>query len=308
MKLLKKILVLLDGSMRSMRTVEYISRGRLFAGMHVVLFHVFSGVPEWYWDMEKEPEDFHESNHLRAWEIQKKREIEDYMGKARQLLIEAGFFDDHVEILIRKRQKGIDGDIIDEAKQGYHAVVLRRRGMGEVEGITVGGVATRLMGALSFMPLLVAGQKPSNEKILIAVDGSPASIQAVEFVCDLTGEFGYEIRLLHVIRSTRNILSDSLEFLMPPKDMAGAKNEIMALFAGLKGKLTKSGISPEKISCEIKSGVYSRAAAIVHEAEKGGYGTIVVGRKGLSNVHQFLMGRVTNKVIYTGNKYTVWIV
>jgi len=308
MKNQKKLLVLLDGSERSMKTVEYVSQVRPFAGMHIVLFHVFSGVPEWYWDMEKEPKNFHEIDQLKAWETQKKKEIEYYMKKARQLLIDAGFSEDSVEITILKRQKGISRDIIEEAKQGYSAVVLRRRGLGEVEGITVGSVGTKLMGGLSFMPIIVAGKKPSNEKFLIAVDGSPSSINAVNFVGDLVGGFGYEVGLFHVIRGTGSILPDMLDFMMPAKNIEAAKNEMMARFRKLKDKLAASGVSPEKISFKVKPGVFSRAEAIVHEAKKEEYGTIVMGRRGLSKVQEFPMGRVTNKVIFTGHKYTIWII
>ena len=308
MKNRKKLLVLLDGSERSMKTVEYVSRVRPFAGTHIVLFHVFSGVPEWYWDLEKEPKDLHETDQLKTWEAQKKKEIKDYMEKARQLLIDAGFSEDFVEITIRKKQKGISRDILEEARQGYSAVVIRRQGLGEVEGITVGGVGTKLMGTLSFMPLIVAGKKPSNEKMLLAIDGSPASISAVDFVGDLVGGFGYEVGLFHVIRGFSNILYDKLDFMMPAKNIEAAKNKIMTLFRKLKDKLAAYGVSPEKISFKVKIGALSRAEAIVHEAKKDEYGTIVMGRKGLSQVHEFLMGRVTNKVIYTGHKYTIWII
>ncbi len=304
----KKLLVLLDGSERSMKTVEYVSRVRPFAGMHIVLFHVFSDVPEWYWDMEKDPKNLHEINLFKAWETQKKKEIEDYMENARQLLIDAGFSEDFVEITIHKKQKGISRDIIEEAKLGYGAVVLRRQGLGELEGVTVGGVGTRLMGALSFLPIIVAGIKPSNEKMLLAIDGSAASISAVHFVGDLVGKFGYEVGLFHVIRGVGSMLSKKFDFMMPAANAEAPVNEMMALFRELKKRLTTSGLSPEKISFKIKTGAFSRAEAIVHEAKKEEYGTIVMGRKGLSLVQEFLMGRVTNKVIYTGHKYTIWII
>ncbi|MFY9704404.1 MAG: universal stress protein, partial [Desulfobacterales bacterium] len=51
----KKILVALDGSERSMLTVKYITKMTPFEDMKIVLFNVFSGVPESYWDLEREP-------------------------------------------------------------------------------------------------------------------------------------------------------------------------------------------------------------------------------------------------------------
>jgi hypothetical protein len=40
----------------------------------------------------------------------------------------------------------------------------------------------------------------------------------------------------------------------------------------------------------------------------GGYGTIVMGRKGYSEVGEFELGRVTNKVIQLAGTMAVWVV
>jgi nucleotide-binding universal stress UspA family protein len=69
-----------------------------------------------------------------------------------------------------------------------------------------------------------------------------------------------------------------------------------------------SGFESEKISEKIISGVRSRSDAIVKEAEGSGFGTIVVGRRGLSKVEAFFMGRVGHEVVYGGKKFTVWVV
>ncbi len=56
------------------------------------------------------------------------------------------------------------------------------------------------------------------------------------------------------------------------------------------------------------TGVSSRAGAIVEEAKRGGCGTIVMGRRGLSKVEEFFMGRVSNKVINLARDMAVWLV
>jgi nucleotide-binding universal stress UspA family protein len=79
-------------------------------------------------------------------------------------------------------------------------------------------------------------------------------------------------------------------------------------FKAVKEILVKSGFESEKISEKIITGVSSRSGAIVEEAEDGGYSTIVVGRRGLSKVEAFFMGRVGHKVVYGGKNFTVWVV
>ncbi|MEZ4551834.1 MAG: hypothetical protein R2874_15570 [Desulfobacterales bacterium] len=44
------------------------------------------------------------------------------------------------------------------------------------------------------------------------------------------------------------------------------------------------------------------------EAEAGGYSTIVIGRRELSKVDAFFMGRIGHKVVYGGKNFTVWVV
>ena len=51
----------------------------------------------------------------------------------------------------------------------------------------------------------------------------------------------------------------------------------------------------------------SRSGCIVDEARKGGYGTIVVGRKGFSAVEDFFLGRVSSKILQMSHDMTVWV-
>ncbi|MEZ4548914.1 MAG: universal stress protein [Desulfobacterales bacterium] len=44
----------------------------------------------------------------------------------------------------------------------------------------------------------------------------------------------------------------------------------------------------------------SRAGAIIREATDNGFGAIVVGRRGISKVEEFFLGRVSTKVIHGG--------
>jgi hypothetical protein len=69
----KKILVPLDGSDRAMKTVRYLTKIEPFLTCRVVLFHVFSAVPEGFWDMETDPRSSATVKQVRAWEFQQKK-------------------------------------------------------------------------------------------------------------------------------------------------------------------------------------------------------------------------------------------
>lgn len=304
----KKLLVLVDGSERSMETVQYVGKVMPPDDIQVVLFHVFCGVPECYWDIGREPKNKSAISQLKDWESKQKKKIDAYMEQARQQLLDKGFPEASVEIKIQRREIGVARDILKEAKQGYHAVVLRRQGAGVLEGVVVGSVANKLIAKLSFLPLIIAGQLPPVKKILIAVDGSPSSKRAVDFAGAYLGGSGYEVCLFHVIRGFGSLMPENPEFMMPAVNVEMAKSEMTGLFDGLKKKLMAYEFEPEKIFEKIIAGAFSRAGAIVNEAEEGGYGAIVVGRRGLSKVEEFFMGRVSNKVIHLGKKFTVWVV
>jgi len=163
---------------------------------------------------------------------------------------------------------------------------------------------------------MIVGQAPPVKKILLAVDASPASMKAIEFVASLLGGHGYEVCIFHAIPGLGAINFDLSEIdkREPPEvDMSDTcleafKLKVTQLFQDVKDRLMVSGFESEKISEKILPGVHSRSDAIVKEAEGGGYGTIVVGRRGLSKVEAFFMGRVGHEVVYGGKNFTVWVV
>jgi nucleotide-binding universal stress UspA family protein len=302
-----KMLVLVDGSERSVKTIDYICRMKPFFKNKLVLYHVFTGVPEGFWDLEKEALNLATVNQLRVWEVQKKIEIREFMKKAKSALMDAGFPEDVIEEKIYPRNKGIARDILAEAQEGYAAVILRRRGMGTIESVVMGSVANKLISKLSFLPVIIAGQRPAGDKILIGIDGSDHSIRATEFVGKILGGYGFSVELLHVIRAFSGLAPESPELLMPGEYVDNHQKKMAETFASLRQKLIGFGFEDQKITEKIISGAFSRAGAIVEEAEAQGCDTIVVGRKGISSVQEFFIGRVSNKIIYTGRKTTVWI-
>jgi nucleotide-binding universal stress UspA family protein len=304
----KKILVLVDGSERSMNTVQYVGKFLPPAGLQVVLFHVFSPVPECYWDLENEPQSIRTVSQLRSWEQQTRKNIEEFMKNAKDLLVNCGFGETSIEIKIQNRQQGIARDIIKEAEAGYDAAVFRRRGVSALESLVIGSVANKLLSKLSFVPLIIAGQIPPVKKILLAIDGSESSYRVVEVVGDYLGGSDYEVLLFNVIRGFNTLVPEIPDEMVSIDQFELARSEMTALFAELKGKLVDAGIDSKKISEKIVTGEFSRAGAIVREATQGGFGAIVVGRRGISKVEEFFLGRVSNKVIHGGQNHTVWVV
>lgn len=304
----QKILLPLDGSERSLGTVRYITKIEAFKHTQVVLMHVYAGVPESYYDLRRDPRSTGTVVSVRAWEVQQKKNVQEYMRKAQAILLDAGVPENAVTVKIQKRKQGFARDIIKEAEGGYDAVVARRRGVGAIRGLVIGSVANKLLQRLDFLPFILAGRAPVGKGVLLAFDGSPGAMQAVDCVGAFLGASHFKVGLLHVIRGREAAPAEHHSLFSPQRFVDDAKIDIAARFEEARAKLLLAGFEENRIATKLIVGVKSRAAAIVDEAKKQKYGTIVMGRRGLSQVQSFFIGRVTNKVIYLGRDRSVWIV
>ena len=119
------------------------------------------------------------------------------------------------------------------------------------------------------------------------------------------------ITLFHAIRGI-SVSIEGMEDIFPDsyrkRLLEDAEKEIRPALKLAELWLSKMGVAPERVSTKIVTGVASRAAAVVEEAKKGGYGTIVAGRRGISEVADFSMGRVTNKLSQLAKEQSLCIV
>jgi nucleotide-binding universal stress UspA family protein len=304
----KKILVPVDGSDRALNTVRYVARGEPFRNMDIVLFHVFSSVPEGYWDLEKDPRNTGTVIQVRSWEIEQRKRLKQYMEQAARLLLKAGVSPESITINIQNRKTGIARDIIREARNGYDAVVTRRRGMTDLRRIVLGSVATKLVEKLTFIPLILVGKRTPNKKILLAFDGSENSASAVKFVGSLLGGLDFEVSLIHVIRSNGEGRPEHQHIFSSKEFGKAAALEMGSALQAAQTELINAGFGANAVSIQIITGAVSRAGAIAAKAKHEDFGTIVLGRRGHSSVRDFFIGRVTNKVIQIARDRTVWVI
>lgn len=292
----KRILLAVDGSEQAFEAVRYVSRLLPTNRMEVVLFHVMTRVPESFWDIEKEPPLRQKLGDTGAWESQQKKEIQEFMEKARRLFLDQNIPEDAVSIKIQERKVGIARDIIHESQKDYDGVVVGRWGMSMLKDFLWGSIADKLIGRLINIPLCVVGGTSQIGKILMAIDASKGAMRALDYIGAMVDTSHWEVTLFHAIREF-----DTEELHRAEKSMA-------SVFETASSHLEKVGFNRNQIDLKTVTGAHSRAAVIITEALKGEYGTIVVGRRGLTNVEEFIMGRVSNKVIHMAREMAVWVV
>jgi len=298
----RRILLAVDGSDQAFETVRYVSQLLPPNRLEVVLFHVTSKIPESFWDIEKNPTFRHQLAPVAVWATQQQTAIHEFMEKSRQLFVEQGVSEKAVTIKTQERQVGIARDIAREAQKDYDSVVVGRWGVSKWKDLVWGSTANKLVGHLIHIPLCVVGGAPEAGKILVALDTSEEAMGTVDYVGTMVDGTDWGITLFHVIRGLDFVLPETGEIL---QDIEGP---VEAFLEQAVGRLEKAGLRPDQISTKTASGVASRAKAIVEEAKNGGYGTIVVGRRGLSRVEEFFMGRVSNKVMQLAQAMAVWVV
>jgi nucleotide-binding universal stress UspA family protein len=153
-------------------------------------------------------------------------------------------------------------------------------------------------------------------KILVAVDESKSSMNAVKYVARAMEKTG-TVTLFSVLpdpTAACGLDSPSLTPSFKANRQAfcaieDTKKEIVKRFMDeAKGVLVKAGFPPKSVTTKIlkkKSGI---ARDILKEAQRGKYTTLVIGRRGLSGVKQFVLGSVSNKVVSLAKNVSVIVV
>lgn len=145
-------------------------------------------------------------------------------------------------------------------------------------------------------------------RIIIALDDSPRSINAVEYVGSIAGHLAdVHICLLHI-------------YPEPPPDyyrsgatldayQATQEEQARTLFAQTKKILQGHGINPLTITSKCLMAEHkSISAAILDMQVRERYGTIVVGKRGIPKAEEFLFGSISNALIHNGRDIAVSVI
>jgi nucleotide-binding universal stress UspA family protein len=304
----KLVLLALDGSEQSLEMVRYVSQVLTLSNTEVVLFHVFEKVLPIFWDREQDPMAAKHLEYMQGWSSHKEEKVREFMEQASQLLANAGMPKDSVTINLQQRKQGIARDILEESRFGYDVIALGRRGLGGMEDAMLGSVANKVLMHAAGPAICLVGGKPRTGKILVGLDNSWGSMRAANFVGKMLSKENPSITLAHVVRFPQEEESGPLSGDYLQKIQDEAAEAIKPTFDKVIKSLTGMGLGAEKINTKVLSGVVSRSTALLNEARNGRFGTIVVGRRGVSEVEEFEMGRVAAKLTQVARDMAVWVV
>jgi nucleotide-binding universal stress UspA family protein len=134
-----------------------------------------------------------------------------------------------------------------------------------------------------------AGQETIFSKIIIAIDGSDASMDAADYAISISKQHNAELYALHVIRADVDLFGphETSEFMTTMRNEGKKYMDKVILKANEKNIQIKTEfISSTNI-----------AGGIVDYAEENNIDLIVIGTRGLSGFKKLLLGSVATNVV-----------
>jgi len=159
------------------------------------------------------------------------------------------------------------------------------------------------------------GEKMSK-KILLAVDNSKNSLNAVKYVAQTINP-NSQITMLSIIPDPTAACGLDGPSLIPlfkanVETFCTIEDAKMSAMEGFmqeaKKTFVKAGFSDKNIAIKVRKKKAGVARDILKEAQTGKYDTLVIGRRGLTGIKQFVSGSISHKIIENARDITVTVV
>ena len=306
----KKILIAVDDSTNSRKAIEYaVTMQSVIRESRYILFNVQPTISDYL---------LHDA-HLNK---RSRKALNDLMKENRQvserlldnfkdLMAGRGIKYEHIETVTYPRVMGTAKDIMSFARQNLcNAILLGRRGVSKLEEVFMGSVSNTIIEHTKTMPVWAVGGDITSTKLMLAIDGSESALRAVDHVSFMvTQNPDITVTLLHVAPKLRDYCT--IEFneegeIVEELISSGYIQCGDCFYLHAKQRFKEAGIKESQIEIKEIPSVVNIAKTILNEAENGGYGTIVLGRSGISD--SFFLGSVSRYCFNNASNCAVWIV
>jgi len=306
----KKILLVVDGSTHSTHAVEYAVRiSSVVQNLTYTLFHIQPTISQYLLDEAKT--DLRAKSQLKKLASKNAKISRGILEKHKSQMVRMGIGAKRIETVTRQKVLGVCKDILDCAQQGlYDAILVGRRGLSRLEQTFMGSTTAALVEHSSVIPVWVVDGDVQSMAVMLSVDGSKASLRAVDHLTFmLGGNEDMKITMFHVTPTLGNycvIDFDEEESEAGEVIARGAKQCIDHFYAQAQKKFRQAGFQENQIALKVVKRTIDVGKAIVGEAKKGDYGTVVVGRRGVNEA--FFMGSVSRYVLDKTSGRALWVI
>jgi len=306
----KKILLAVDDSIHSKNAVNYVvNMASTVNKLKFTLFHVQPSVSQYL--LEEAEKNLKAKAELKSL-VRKNTEVsQKILEKHKTQMVKMGIGDECIEVTTQPRVLGIAKDVIDRAQQGlYDAIVVGRRGLSGIQKAFMGSLTADLVEHSKLVPVWVVDGDVKSSKVMLAIDGSESSLRAVDHLCFMVGgNPDVKITLYHVMPRVGEYCvvdfttkASNMEEIVANSD----KRCIDDFYAVAQKKMKQAGIEEGQLNIKVVKRTLNVGKAIVNEAKKEGYGTVVIGRRGTGQ--SFFTGSVSRFVIDKTAQKALWLV
>jgi len=307
----KKILVAIDDSPHSRQAVDYAGRMKdLVPGLGVTLFHVQPSVSQFLLDEARRSGPA--QAELNRVAVRNAEAAKGLLAKYKDLLIRSGAVESAIELKTLPRQQGLAKDILDYAQNGlFDAILLGRRGISSMQQMFMGSVSAHLVENSQVIPVWLVDGNVNSARVMAAVDGSESALRAVDHMAFmLSGNPQVKVRFFHVAPRLKDYCAinfnpepgGGLETLIAQGD----KRCMDDFFSAALVKLRAAGFQENQIETETIATLVSVGDTILKAAREGGFGTIVLGRRGMNK--SFFGGKAAYHVSQKICDAALWLV
>ena len=308
----KKIAIAVDGSVHSNQAVAYAAKlAEVVSELHVVLMHIQPGISTYL--LEEAQTSMAAATQLRAMVGKNQAAGRELVDKYREQLKTAGIADDRIATKSRTRNIGVADDLLAWCQaESYDALLVGRRGISYLQGLVMGSVTANLVNHSELTPIwLVDGQAASADKILLAVDGSPRALRAVDHLAFmLSGNPDSRVHMLHIQPRLQDYCAIDLSGDNSKEAEAVILDSDQRCLDDFHGQalavFTRHGFKEDHLHLETVSGQRNVGKAILAYARDNGFGTVVIGKHGTSK--SLFFGSVAQYVVQKLEDRAVWIV
>ncbi len=300
-----KLLLCIDGSDQAMEAVKYIGKIMAARKMNLVLFHIMKNTSGTVLYPKYPEHDFIKHGTIDVPLRKKSKDnISDKIHEAKQILIKSGIPEKQIQVKPKKQKTGLAMDIAAEARKGYSAVVVGRKGLRKIKHLLFGGTPFKLMAVLNNIPLCIVGGSPETRKFLLALNASDSSLAAAKKASSLLKNPSLEVYMLNVLKGYDPFdPNEIIEY----KDRIRERERIMQeVFKDAKTFFINAGMTKDRITSGIITNANRHAETIIEKSRKNNCGSIIVGTNDRIKRNDF-MGSVSHRVVSLAGENAVWV-
>jgi nucleotide-binding universal stress UspA family protein len=303
----KEIMLAVDASIYSKNAVNYaVKMASIIKELSYTLFYVQPAISKYLIEKALSTMNMEAKAELRTTLKKDSKDGELILENYKNDMINAGIDGDKIKTITRPNILSVSEDIALHAREGlYDAIVVGRRAYARGQEFLMDSVTAKLLKKCRLIPIWIVDGEVSSSKIMLAIDGSEVAFQAVDHLSFmLSGNSEIKISLFHVVPALGSHCEirfgkhegESDKFITEGKCLDN-------FYAHLQKKFKEGGINDDQVEIKIIEGKINVGKAILKEAEKGDYGTLVIGRSTMNksfirSVSKYVLDKTSNRALW----------